>query len=377
MRVAQQTTLLDGKNLNSLNTLVWEVAGTGSGTFTNNKYNMAVTSGQWLILQTRRRYPYFSGKSQRVEETVDGFQPETNVTKRYGYFSSNAASPYDSDYDGMWIESANGTITLNVARSGTKTLDALPITSWRNYALLGEYQNVANWANFTVAEMKFLWLGGAVFALSIQTQNGFIEAHRFVYAGTSQDIFTSSPSQPARLEIRSSTGSGSLRYVCSQIATEGSVDESGEGLGLFNASAINANVVGTLYALIGIKKQTAYRDNAVQIVDLGVSTSAITSDTGIIMLIINPTLSASLTYANLSRIQVAYATNQTITAGTGRVICAFPTTSSSGGVNALNKNFLSWLSSTINNTHDEYVLAYMPTSTNQSVFGIANIKEYS
>jgi len=97
---------------------------------------------------------------------------------------------------------------------------------------------------------------------------------------------------------------------------------------------------------------------------------------GIMMLIVNPALSGALTYANNSKIQVALATNQTITAGSGRIIASSPISSAAGGATALNKNFLSWLSSTLANTHDEFVFAYMPTTTIQSVFGVVNLKEY-
>lgn len=34
------------------------------------------------------------------------------------------------------------------------------------------------------------------------------------------------------------------------------------------------------------------------------------------------------------------------------------------------------MSSTINNTMDEYVLAYIPTTNNQTVNGVLTIKEY-
>lgn len=375
LRVGSQTTLFDGKTLNADDTSIWENAGTGTGTFTGNKYDMSVTSGQWYVKQAKRRSPYFSGKSQRIEVTFDNFGADANVTKRVGYFSSNAVSPYDSSYDGFWLENNGTTITLKAARAGTETL-SVALSSWTGYANLGEYQTVSTWDNFTVVEFKFLWLGGAVLVLSVKTAGGFVEAHRFDYAGTAQDVFIASPNQPVRYEIRSSTGSGSFRYICSQVATEGSIDESGESLAVYNTAAISTNAVGTIYALIGVKKQTTYRDNAIQIEEIGASNNSTTTDAGILMIIINPTLSASLTYANNSKIQVALATNQTITAGTGRVIAAVPASASMGGARALSKNFLAWLSSTLNNTHDEYVLAYMPTTATQSVFGIVQLKEY-
>ena len=54
LRVAQQTTLADLKILNHDRPDVWENAGTGTGTFIVNKFNMNVTSGQWYIKQTNK-----------------------------------------------------------------------------------------------------------------------------------------------------------------------------------------------------------------------------------------------------------------------------------------------------------------------------------
>lgn len=374
MRVGQQTTLLSGRTLNADNSFIWESAGTGTGAYSNNKFNMSVTSGQWYVRQTKRRFPYFDGKSQRVEETFDTFAPQANVVKRFGYFSSNAVSPFDTTYDGFWLENDGSTIYLKAARAGTSTLSVV-ITDWTGYAGLAEYQTLATWDFFTVCEFKFLWLGGAVLVLTVKTSAGFVEAHRFNYSGTAQDVFILSPNQCARYEIRSSTGTGAFRTICSQIATEGSINESGESLAVYNSSAITTNTVSTIYALIGLKKQTAYRDNAIQMTDISVGNTANTTDSGILILLQNPTLSAAFTYGNNSMVQVAYATTQTITANTGRVLAALPA-SGAGAAAALNNNFLAWLSSTLENAHDEYVLAYMPITANQNVHGVLSFKEY-
>lgn len=374
LRVGQLTTMLDGKILNVDNARLFENVGTGTGTFTNNKYNMAVTSGQYLIRQSRRFTPYFSGKAQLIEETFDNFQPQANVVKRIGYFSSNAVAPYDTTKDGVWLESDGTTIRLICSRAGTETLN-VAITAWSGYADLAEYQTLANWQNFTVVAFDFLWLGGAVLRLYVKTSTGFVLAHTFNYAGSAQDVFILSPNQPVRYEIRSSTGVGSMRYVCCQVATEGSFNEAGETISVFNTAAITANAIGTIYALKSVRKIAARRDMAIQIVGMDV-TNAATADAGILMLIQNPTVSASISYATNSNFEDGTPTTQTITAGTGRVVCALPVGSNGGGTQIMKENFLSFLSGTIANVFDEYVLAYMPVTANQTVHGVLTIKEY-
>ena len=369
-RISQVTTLLDGKILGEDDPLLFENVGSGTPLYGNNKVNLSVASGQYLVRQTKRFYPYFSGKDQLIEATFDNFQAEANVTKRVGYFSSSTVAPYTASFDGFFIEVDDaGVRTLKAFRSGTQTVD-VAFTAMDNYDAISAY----NWSNFTVVAFDFLWLGGAVLRFWVKTDSGFVLVHTVNYSGTATDTFTLTPNLPLRYEIRSSTGTGSFRYICSQVATEGSINESGKSKVIFNATAITTNVVGTIYALKGIKKRSGFLDTAIQVIEFGVAdTNTSQSDRGIIMLFINPTLSAPITYANNGKIQEGTATTQTITAGTGRLIAAIP----AGGASqeSLKENFLAFLSQSITGDVDEYVLAYMPTTATQRVHGILTVKE--
>lgn len=368
-RASTVTTLFDGKTLGADDTNIWENIGTGTGTYSNNKYSMSVTSGQYRIRRGKHTAPYFSGKSQLIETTFDGFQVEADVIKRVGYFSSSATAPHVDAYDGFWLENDGTTIRLIAQRNGSVTAD-VPWTSWDNYSAISSY----NWANFTVAVFDFLWLGGTSLRLFLKTNSGFVLAHTFNWASNNTDTFIQSPNHSARYEIRSTTGTGSLRPICSQIATEGSITEDGKGLTIYNPSAITTNAVGTIYALKGVKKVAGFRDTAVRVTAASVCNTG-TADAGILMLILNPTLSAPLSYTANSRISGGTATNQTVTAGTGRVLFAVPA-GTAGSEVGLDDNYLASIGMTIADVSDELVLAYMPTTTNQSVFGTVTIKEF-
>jgi len=114
---------------------------------------------------------------------------------------------------------------------------------------------------------------------------------------------------------------------------------------------------------------------AVQVIGMEVVNGA-TTDSGILMLILNPTISAPITYAANSLIEEGTPTNQTITAGTGRVMAAIAVGSSAAGTQIMKDNFLAYLGGTIANVFDQIVLAYMPTTTNQTIKGVLTIKEY-
>jgi hypothetical protein len=369
-RVAQITTLLDGKVLGQDDTLLFENVGDGSATYGANKVDMVVAGTQYMIRQSKRFTPYFSGKAQLVEATFDNFQTEVGITKRVGYFSSSAVAPYTADLDGFWLEDDGTKKVLKIYNNGTEKV-SVDFIDMDNYALVSSY----NWSNFTVIAFDFLWLGGAVLRFWLKTDLGFVLVHTMNYSGTDTDTFTLSPNQPLRYEIRNSGagGSGSLRYICSQIATEGSLDEAGNTRAVYNDVSISTNSVTTTYALLGIRKAVAFRDAAVQIIECGGVNTA-SNETGMLLLLRNPTLSALLSYGALGKVEVSLATNQTVTAD-GYVVAALPS-GIQGQSNAMKENFLSFLSQSITNTMDEYVLAYRPATSNQSVRGFINFKTF-
>jgi hypothetical protein len=368
-RVSQLTTLFDGKTLRAEDPLLWDTRGTGTRTFEDGSINrMEVAAGQYLVRQSKQYLPYFSGKSQFVEVTFDAFGAQEGVTKRVGYLSSSATAPFYANFDGWYLESSD-MIYLVVVNDGTEVLRK-PINEWLGYSQLSTY----DWDNFTVVLVDFLWLGGAVLRLFVKNPaGGFTLAHQFDYAGTQPGVFMRSPNLPVRYEIRSTTGTGSLRSICSQVATEGALSTQSKSLTLWHAALVTANTVGTIYAVKGVKKLATFRDIPVEVNQFGGSMTA-TADAGIWMLLLNPTLSAPLTYAPNGPVDEATATNQTVTA-TGRVLGTIHV-NQAGVSSPFEDNALSWLGSTVTDVMDEYVLAYVPLTQNQTINGAISLQIY-
>lgn len=375
-RVSQITTLGDYKILNSDRPLLIETVGNGSGTYSASKYNMHVGVGQYLIRQSKKFHPYFSGKGQMVEETFDTFALQTGVVKRVGYFSSSPTGTYSTAYDGFWLESngVSGTYYMMAQRSGVETV-SVPWTQWNNYEKLADY----DWNNFTVTLQDFLWLGGAALNLSIKVGGTFLLAHSVNYAGTTPDVFITSPNQPMRYEIRGISGAGDFRYICAQVATEGSIDESGMSRAVDNGHAgVSLATIGTTYPIVAIRKQASQRDIAVAIEDLFLFVTS-ANDSIRWTLQLNPTLSAPLTYSAVANSAVESANgNGTITVTSQGTLIASGVISTNIGLPtaSLKKNFLSFLGSTINNTMDALVLCGTPVTSGITGFGGIAYKEY-
>lgn len=371
LMVAEPTIVFDGKTLGADDTdFLWQNEGTGTFTWANNMCAMSVTAGQRCIRQSRRFMPYISGYPQFIELTFDNLNIEADVVKRAGYFSSSAVAPHSANYDGSALEMDGTTYRIKSWNDGTETSNRA-FTSWKNYTLLSAY----NFDNFTAVAKTFLWLGGAYHATWICVDTlGWVLADYIPFVGNNKGTLFKSPSQPVRYEIISSTGTGDMRAICSQVSVMGSnIANSGYNIIPKNEAAIACNAIGTIYALQGFKKNVTYRDIAVKLIEIGCINAA-TTDTGWLMLIRNPTLSAPLTYNPFEKIDRAIATTQTITAGTGTIVAIQPVNVSIKG--GQEDNYRAWFTQTITNTFDEYVLCYQPASVNQDIRAFSVLKQY-
>jgi len=371
-RVAIINTLLDGKTINSDATAIWQSVGTGTDTFAGNMNNMAVAAGEYRIRQTLVYTPYFSGKSQLVEMTFDGFGLESGVIKRVGYYDSDGVAPYDANFDGWYLESngVSGSYYLVVYNKGT-LVHSSEFSTWVGYNNLVNY----DWNNFTVMMADFLWLGGSELRIFIKdpSSSEFILAQVYRHAGNAQGVFFESPNKPVRYELLGVTGAGTMRAVCSSVGSEGSIGEAGELVGVFNDSTIAVTTGGDPYVLLAVRKSTAFYDTPIRMDTAGMAVT--TNDGGILMLLEEPTVAGTLTWAANRRFDVAYGDGSQTVTDRGRVISAWPVVAS-GVTDRMTVNTLTWLGITIDRVPEHYVLAYLPLTTNQTVAGVMNLLEY-
>jgi len=364
----------DYKQVGYDHTMLFDNAGTGTGGWANNKYTMSVAGSQYLVKQSKRVHPYFSGKSQLVEVTFDGFQHEENITKRVGYFSSSVVAPYTASLDGFWLESDGDDYYLVASRAGTETV-RVATQGWDNWTDANHY----DWSMFTVIMFDFLWLGGAVLRLWLKLDSGFVLLHTVRYAGSSKDVFILNPSQPLRCEIRANNGGGQMRYICAQVATEGDIGLSGIVSSVNTGTPeITLAAVDTTYPVIAVRKQAARLEAAIELigVDIGVGSA---NDRGVWSIQINPTLSAGLTYADVANTGIQKANGDgvvTVTAA-GFVIASGPvSTNVPIPRTEFIQNFLTRLSQTIAGSMDEYVLCLGCQTAGILISGYMDLKEY-
>jgi hypothetical protein len=368
-RVSQLLTLGDYKAINDQLPLFYDTQGTGTHTYTktNSYFNMSVTAGQWLVKQSKMFHNYASGKSQLVEMTFINFMPEDDVTKRVGYYSSNSVSPYDAEYDGIYLESSAGTVKLKIDRLGVN-IATIEQANWLDpMDGTGPSKINIDWANFNVGVIDFLWLGGTSIRLFFFTEGRLALAHTYIHSNRNAFTVIQSPNQPVRSEIRSTGGTGTFIHVCCQVSSEGSVGDAGLILSTNNGNThLDANTVGTRYALLGFRLKSAYRNVSINPISLRLF--SLTADRFLWEIRMNPVVAGTFTYADVtnSAAQTAWGTTaNTVSGGTlvDSGLAAQQTTIDAVVSSALR------LGSTLGGVMDQYVLTVMPFTANMDILG--------
>lgn len=378
LRVSQITTLIDVKQTNDDAPLYFSRANGGAGTQTyeinrGGTVMDVVADGDYAVCQTKMWAPYYSGKGQFGEITFSDMNPQANVIKRAGYFSSATTGDFSTSYDGFWVETQDTTTRFVISKTGTVKM-SVDQSEWNI--------DKAEWLDmrkFNVFVFQFLYLGGTAVKFGFIHEGVIRWCHVYVHAGLVEDTFIRTPQQPVRYEIRSTGGTGNFLQICAQIASEGSIDEIGvQRSYTLNGLAVNANSVGTFYALMGLRLKQAYRN--IRVEEQSVNILATTNDDFLWELRINPTVAGTFTYNDQANSALQLALGDTVAnpspnSVTGGLIIQSGLGSGNSGVSGVLRSSLR-LGSTIAGVPDALVICISPLTTNLDITGSVNIKEF-
>lgn len=325
-----------------------------------------VTAGK-RTRQTFRRFNYQPGKSflvlmTGILELASG--TKTGCERRIGYFD---------DDNGAFFESDAGTIgvTVRTNDSGSPADTTVAQASW-NLDNMDGGADAANPSGLTLDATKaqifvidFQWLsvGRVRFGLEIGGVVHYI--HEVNQANIATIPWASTPNLPLRYEIVTTTSSGvcSMRCICASVISEGGTDNI--GVTRYRSTAGAAVICTTdniIYAIVGIRLKSTHLGVTIKMLSAAIQIQT-GSDSGEWILIGNPTVAGSFTYANLanSAVQTALgATANTVTGGT-EITGGF-TESASGGAGSgseasvLDSSLI--LGADIANVVDEVVLCF-------------------
>jgi hypothetical protein len=325
-RVSEVTTQIDLKQLTDRLPLFIDTELIGTGTATHDATDASTTmatsaTNDAVIAQTYQRFNYQTGKSQQIFMTFAGFHPQANAIKRIGYFSSSTVSPFTGDLDGLFLESSNGVVTVNIYKSGT-LVESIPQLEWNVDKLNGEGISAitVDWSKSQILLVDFEWLGAGRVRWSLVTGGQIIPFHNSMHANLIEGVYMTSPNQPLRWELRQTgAGSASFKYICATVGSEGGLNELGKILSVNDDNVpLVASSTASKYTAIALRLKTAGTGSFIDIVNVALYVTGANTPIAYEVLL-NPTIAGVVSYTPItnSALEVFLgATANTVTGGT-------------------------------------------------------------
>ena len=211
------------------------ISGTGNVVYvaaqSSYQLNVGTASGDSVLRETLKPFPYQPGKSQLTLNTFCFNTPKTNLRQRVGLFDAN---------DGVYFEN-DGSYNYFVIRSGsTGVEERIRQDAWNGDQLNGTGP-VTNPSGITLypdrTQIFFAdveWLGVGSVRVGFVINGAYIICHSFPHANQSGNtkVYMTTATLPIRYEITNTgavAGNSMMTQICSTVISEGGFQLSGSG----------------------------------------------------------------------------------------------------------------------------------------------------
>jgi hypothetical protein len=264
-RVSNPLTLFDSSHRFRDNNL-WNTAtaGTASATFNANQGLVDLTVNNAInaevVRETTKVFAYQPGKSLLVMNTFAMEPAKTGLRQRVGYYGAS---------NGMYVELDGSTLNL-VERTfvgGSLAENRVSQSSWNGDKLDGTGVSglTLDISKAQIFWMDIEWLGVGSVRLGFIINGQYITCHTFHHANIIASTYITTASLPVRYEIKNiagTSGSSTLKQICSTVISEGGY----ELRGLQQAINIPVNTprtlgtAGTYYPVVGLRLKASTLD---------------------------------------------------------------------------------------------------------------------
>lgn len=242
LRVSNPVTLFDTQaRYYDHNQYSTSTSGTASVTYQANSSSflcaVGTASGDSVLRETVRVFPYQPGKSLLIYKSFCFNQPKANLRQRIGYF--------DAD-NGVYFEAAGTTLNMVIrsSSSGVIVEDRIPQANWNMNSLsntvgVNPSGIVLDPALVQIWYCDIEWLGVGTVRVGFIIDGNYVECHHFHHANIPSTLtadntttYMTTATLPLRLEITNTgvTASAStMRQVCASVISEGGFQLSGSG----------------------------------------------------------------------------------------------------------------------------------------------------
>lgn len=273
LRVSNPLTLFDSTHRFADNGL-WSTSNTAGGTysFVTNQSHIAMTvdniANTEVVRETTKVFSYQPGKSLLIMNTFAMETPKANLRQRVGYFGAQ---------NGVYLENDGTTnyLVLRTYTSGqvdeTRTAQAnWNIDKFNGSGYSGQGSEPAHTTGLDVSKtnifwMDIEWLGVGDVRCGFVVDGKLVVAHVFHNDNRNSIPYMTTASLPIRYEIKNTgatSGSSTLRQICSTILSEGGYELRGtqQGVGTAVDAPVDLPVAGTYYTLISLRLKSTRLD---------------------------------------------------------------------------------------------------------------------
>lgn len=229
LRTSNSFTLFDSQNRYAKDPQFNEsLTGSATSTFLSNESSvqLAVTtaSGDKVIRQTKRVFPYQPGKSLLFLATFTMAASQTNLRQRVGYFNAN---------NGVFLQKNGSTVSfvIRTYTSGSAS-DARYVdqVDWNGDKLDGTGSSgiTLDTTKTQILFIDFEWLGVGSVRCGFIINGQFIVAHTFNNANSLSLVYMQTAILPVRYEIEATgtlSTSASMKQICSSVVSEGGYEQ--------------------------------------------------------------------------------------------------------------------------------------------------------
>ncbi len=268
-RSSSPLTLFDSSQVYQDNgKLVNNTSATG-GTVTHNanasliEYTVDQASGSYVYSESTKVFAYQPGKSLQILKSFVMATPKANLRQRCGYFTVN---------NGVFLQ-VDGTEISFIIRSkssGSVVENKVTQANWNLDTLDGNGIS-GKTLDISKAQILFIdieWLGVGSVRVGFVIDGQFIHCHTFHHANSVTQTYMTTACLPVRCEIENTgatTGSSTLKSICSSVVSEGGYDIRGKALSVGTpiTSPYTLTTAGTFYPLVSIRLKSTRLDGIV------------------------------------------------------------------------------------------------------------------
>lgn len=347
-------------------------SGTATVTYNANEstFSLAIgtTSGDSIIRESMKVFPYQPGKSLLIFNTFCMATPKANLRQRVGFFGAQ---------NGIYFETDGTTYNMVIRSytSGSVVEDRVPQSSWNGDRLNGAGGNVnpsgitLNPALDQIFWSDVEWLGVGSVRVGFVINGTFYTCHTFNHANQAGNTTTymTTATLPVRYEITNTGPTGStstMRQICSSVISEGGYTQSGPtetaGTGI---NVIRLATSGTYYPIASIRLASSRLDAIAAPTQIDILSPTVNYYRWAVLK--NATLTGATWAGTSSTGSVQYDTAATAVSGGTEIASGYVSSRELTSLNAT--YFQNQLGRTLAGVSDTVTLALTATSNNADV----------